>query len=63
MSVEAVDLRTTVQKALANVGHLAEDAGIELLVDVPPEDVIAEVDPRRVERNPAQFDRQRHRPR
>jgi two-component system, OmpR family, sensor histidine kinase MtrB len=50
LSVEAVDLRTTVQKALSNVGHLAEDAGIELLVDMPPEDVIAEVDPRRVER-------------
>jgi two-component system sensor histidine kinase MtrB len=50
LSVEAVDLRTTVQKALGNVGHLAEDAGIELLVDMPPEDVIAEVDPRRVER-------------
>jgi len=29
------------------VGHLAEDAGIELLVDTPAEEVIAEVDPRR----------------
>jgi two-component system sensor histidine kinase MtrB len=50
LSVEAVDLRTTVQSALGNVGHLAEDAGVELLVDMPDEDVIAEVDPRRVER-------------
>ena len=36
--------------ALINVGHLAEEAGIELLVDMPTEEVIAEVDPRRVER-------------
>ncbi|MFA5707348.1 MtrAB system histidine kinase MtrB [Mycolicibacterium sp.] len=50
LSVEAVDLRSTVNSALDNVGHLADDAGIELLVDMPGEDVIAEVDPRRVER-------------
>jgi len=50
LSVEAVDLRATVQSALDNVGHLAADAEIELIVDMPTEDVIAEVDPRRVER-------------
>jgi two-component system, OmpR family, sensor histidine kinase MtrB len=50
LSVEATDLRTTVQSALVDVGHLAEDAGVELLVDTPAEEVIAEVDPRRVER-------------
>ena len=50
LSVEAVDLRTTVESALGNVGHLAEEAGIELLVDMPSEEVIAEVDARRVER-------------
>jgi two-component system sensor histidine kinase MtrB len=50
LSVEAVDLRTTVQSALGNVGHLAEEAGIELQVDLPTEEVIAEVDARRVER-------------
>ncbi len=50
LSVEAVDLRTTVQSALVDVGHLAEEAGIELLVDLPTEEVIAEVDARRVER-------------
>src|ERR1700758_1331040 len=50
LSVEAVDLRTTVQSALGNVGHLAEEAGIELQVELPTEEVIAEVDPRRVER-------------
>jgi two-component system, OmpR family, sensor histidine kinase MtrB len=50
LSVEAVDLRSTVNSALSNVGHLADDAGIELLVDMPETEVIAEVDPRRVER-------------
>ncbi len=50
LSVEAVDLRATVNSALGNVGHLADDAGVELLVDMPGEGVIAEVDPRRVER-------------
>jgi two-component system, OmpR family, sensor histidine kinase MtrB len=50
LSVEAVDLRTTVNNALGNVGHLAEDAGVQMIVDMPTEDVIAEVDPRRVER-------------
>jgi two-component system sensor histidine kinase MtrB len=50
LSVEAVDLRSTVNSALGNVGHLADDAGIELLVDMPGDEVIAEVDSRRVER-------------
>ena len=50
LSVEAVDLRSTVNSALGNVGHLADDAGVELLVDMPAEDVIAEIDARRVER-------------
>lgn len=50
LSVEAVDLRSTVNSALGNVGHLADDAGIELLVDMPGDEVIAEVDARRVER-------------
>ena len=50
LSVEAVDLRDTVNSALGNVGHLAAEAGMELLVDMPDEGVIAEVDARRVER-------------
>lgn len=50
LSVEAVDLRNTVQSALDNVGHLAGDAQVDLIVDMPNEEVIAEVDPRRVER-------------
>lgn len=50
LSVESVDLRATVNSALASVGHLAEDAGVKLIVDLPPNQVIAEVDTRRVER-------------
>ncbi len=50
LSVEAVDLRATVNSALGNVGHLADEAGVELLVDMPDQEVIAEVDARRVER-------------
>ena len=50
LSVESVDLRSTVGSALDNVGHLAADAHVELKVDMPAEAVIAEVDPRRVER-------------
>lgn len=50
LSVESVDMRATVNSALENVGHLADEAGIGLLVDLPGEDVIAEVDTRRVER-------------
>jgi two-component system sensor histidine kinase MtrB len=50
LSVEAVDLRSTVRSALEDVGHLAADAGIELKVKLPNHEVIAEVDPRRVER-------------
>ena len=50
LSVEAVDLRSTVNKALGTVGHLADEAGIDLQVDMPDHPIIAEVDPRRVER-------------
>ncbi|MGE2836487.1 MtrAB system histidine kinase MtrB [Mycobacterium sp. SMC-4] len=50
LAVEAVDLRNIVQSALDNVGHLAEGAGVELIFDLPGDEVIAEVDPRRVER-------------
>ncbi|BBZ24020.1 MtrAB system histidine kinase MtrB [Mycolicibacter hiberniae] len=50
LSVESVDLRSTVNSALENVGHLAADADVQLKVDMPADPVIAEVDPRRVER-------------
>ncbi|KMO84359.1 two-component sensor histidine kinase [Mycolicibacterium chubuense] len=50
LAVEAVDLRSIVRGALDNVGHLAEDAHVDLIVDLPGDEVIAEVDSRRVER-------------
>ena len=50
LSVEAVDLRETVNNALGNVGHLADEAAIALEVDLPDHPIIAEVDTRRVER-------------
>src|SRR5271170_1684137 len=50
LSVEQVDLRETVRGALEDVGHLGDDAGVDVRVDLPDHEVIAEVDPRRVER-------------
>lgn len=50
LAVEAVDLRSIVRSALDNVGHLAEEASVDMMVDLPDDEVIAEVDPRRVER-------------
>ncbi|TRW80528.1 HAMP domain-containing histidine kinase [Mycolicibacterium sp. 018/SC-01/001] len=50
LAVEAVDLRSIVRSALDNVGHLAEEASVDMMVDMPGDEVIAEVDPRRVER-------------
>ena len=50
LAVEAVDLRSIVKSALDNVGHLAETAGVEVIVDMPADEVVAEVDARRVER-------------
>jgi len=50
LSVEQLDLRSTVRSALENVGHLAHDAGVDVDVELPEDEVIAEVDPRRVER-------------
>ncbi len=50
LSVEAVDLRDTVNSALGNVGHLADEAAISLQVELPDHPIVAEVDTRRVER-------------
>ena len=63
LSVESEDLRLTVESALDNVGHLAKDARVELIVDMP-----AGGRHRRGRRppggtHPAQPHRQRHRPR
>ncbi|MCG7592690.1 MtrAB system histidine kinase MtrB [Mycobacterium sp. C3-094] len=50
LAVEAVDLRSIVRSALDNVGHLAEEASVDMMVDLPGDEIIAEVDARRVER-------------
>ena len=63
LSVEAVDLRATVNSALGNVGHLADDAGVELLVDMPGRGRDRRGRPPPGGAHPAQPDRQRDRPR
>jgi two-component system sensor histidine kinase MtrB len=47
---ETADLRTTVQHAVAAVQPVAQRAGTELELDLPAEEVLVEIDPRRVER-------------
>ena len=63
LSVEAVDLRATVQSALDNVGHLAADADIELIVDMPADERHRRGRCAPGRTHPAQPDRQRHRSR
>lgn len=50
LSVEQLDVRACVRAALSTVRHLAKDSATELIVDLPDDEVIAQVDPRRVER-------------
>ncbi|WP_278314070.1 MtrAB system histidine kinase MtrB [Lolliginicoccus levis] len=50
LSAEQIDVRSCVQAALSTVQRLATDAGVALIVDMPDDPIIAEVDPRRVER-------------
>lgn len=50
LSVSAMDVRGAVMDAVGTVAHIADSAGVEVEVDMPDEAVIAEVDPRRVER-------------
>ncbi|MBO0852804.1 MAG: HAMP domain-containing histidine kinase [Nocardia sp.] len=50
LQVESLDVRMCARAAVSTVRHLAKDAGCELIVDLPDEPLIAEVDPRRVER-------------
>lgn len=50
LAAEQIDVRSCVQAALATVQHLAADASTQLVVDLPEQAVVAEVDPRRVER-------------
>ncbi|HMT49371.1 MAG TPA: MtrAB system histidine kinase MtrB [Dietzia sp.] len=50
LSVTPMDVRTAVQDAVSTVSHIAESAGVQVEVDMPDEPLVADVDPRRVER-------------
>ncbi|NUS43029.1 MAG: HAMP domain-containing histidine kinase [Mycobacteriaceae bacterium] len=50
LACEQLDLRLCTRAAIQTVRHLAKEAATELIVDLPEHPVIAEVDPRRVER-------------
>ncbi len=47
---ETVDIRATVTRAVASVRAVADRAGTPLELDLPESEVLAEIDPRRVER-------------
>ena len=47
---ETVDVRTTVHRAVESVRAVAEGAGSCVELDLPPTEVLAEIDPRRIER-------------
>ncbi|GAA3953358.1 MtrAB system histidine kinase MtrB [Gordonia caeni] len=50
LSAERMDMAIPIEAALATVEPLAADTGTELVVDLPVEPVLAEIDPRRIER-------------
>ncbi|QIS05822.1 HAMP domain-containing protein [Nocardia brasiliensis] len=50
LQVESLDVRMCARAAISTVRHLAKDAGVEVVIDMPDEPLVAEVDPRRVER-------------
>ncbi len=50
LQVESLDVRMCARAAVSTVRHLAKETGVELVVDMPEEPLVAEVDPRRVER-------------
>ncbi len=50
LSAERMDMAIPIEAALATVEPLAADGGTELIVDLPVEPVLAEIDPRRIER-------------
>ncbi|MDG3012999.1 MtrAB system histidine kinase MtrB [Speluncibacter jeojiensis] len=50
LAAEQLDLRVCARAAVSTVRRLAEETGTELVVDLPDEAVVAEADPRRVER-------------
>ncbi|MFD6163221.1 MtrAB system histidine kinase MtrB [Nocardia sp. NPDC060256] len=50
LQVESLDVRMCARAAISTVRHLAKDAGVEVVIDLPEDPLVAEVDPRRVER-------------
>lgn len=50
LQVESLDVRMCARAAVSTVRHLAKESGVELVVDMPEEPLVAEVDLRRVER-------------
>ncbi|RMI35119.1 MtrAB system histidine kinase MtrB [Nocardia stercoris] len=50
LQIESLDVRMCARAAISTVRHLAREAGIEVISDIPDEPLVAEVDPRRVER-------------
>ncbi|MFI2464168.1 MtrAB system histidine kinase MtrB [Nocardia sp. NPDC019323] len=50
LQVESLDVRMCARAAISTVRHLAKDAGVEIVSDMPEDPLVAEVDPRRVER-------------
>lgn len=50
LQVESLDVRMCARAAISTVRHLAKDAGVEVVIDMPEDPLVAEVDPRRVER-------------
>nr|WP_233224982.1 MtrAB system histidine kinase MtrB [Nocardia sp. MDA0666] len=50
LQIESLDVRMCARAAVSTVRHLAKESGCELVVDLPEEPLVAEVDPRRVER-------------
>ncbi|MFF3574953.1 MtrAB system histidine kinase MtrB [Nocardia jiangxiensis] len=50
LQVESLDVRMCARAAISTVRHLAKESNVELVVDLPEEPLVAEVDPRRVER-------------
>ncbi|GAA4641670.1 MtrAB system histidine kinase MtrB [Gordonia humi] len=50
LAAERMDMAIPIDGAVSTVTHLAAESGTELVVNLPAEPVIAEIDPRRVER-------------
>ncbi|GED99495.1 MtrAB system histidine kinase MtrB [Gordonia crocea] len=50
LAAEQMPMTIPIDAALQTVRHLADETGTELVIDLPAEPVVAEIDPRRVER-------------